>query len=130
MKFTLAVHGAPHNSQAALSAYRFARAVLRRGHQLQRVFFYHDGVQTASTLAVPPQEETDVGALWVGLHEETGTELDICIAASLKRGMLDETERDRYERNAANVHPAFQIAGLGVLIEAAIECDRLVTFRA
>jgi tRNA 2-thiouridine synthesizing protein D len=46
MKFSLTVHGAPHNSQAVLSASRFARAVVSAGHKLHRVFFYHDGVLT------------------------------------------------------------------------------------
>jgi tRNA 2-thiouridine synthesizing protein D len=127
--FSIAVHGAPHNAQAPLSAYRFARAALAAGHTIRRVFFYHDGVLTASSLIVAPQDELDVHRLWVELHHEHGVELAICIAASLKRGMLDESERDRYARSAANVDGAFVIAGLGLLAEAATESDRLVTFR-
>ena len=49
--FAIAVHGAPYGSQAADSALRFARAALAAGHRIERVFFYHDGVYTASALA-------------------------------------------------------------------------------
>ncbi len=55
MKFSMAVHGPPYTSQASTTALRFARAALAAGHTIPRVFFYHDGVHSASALAVPPR---------------------------------------------------------------------------
>jgi tRNA 2-thiouridine synthesizing protein D len=52
----------------------------------------------------------------------------VCVASALRRGMLDPTEASRYEHDAASVAPEFTISGLGQLIDAAIDCDRLVTF--
>jgi sulfur relay (sulfurtransferase) complex TusBCD TusD component (DsrE family) len=46
----------------------------------------------------------------------------------LKRGVLNVDERARYELVAAIVYPAFSVVGLGQQIEAAISCDRTITF--
>lgn len=129
MKFAIVVFGAPYSSASAHSALHFAEAVKARGHELYRVFFYHDGVQTGSALMAPPQDELDVGARWSALAED-GTDLVICIASSLRRGVLDDTEADRYEKPAANIAPGFEISGLGQLIDAALSADRTVTFGA
>lgn len=129
MKFAIVVHGAPYSSEAAQSALHFARAVKARGHDLYRVFFYHDGVYNGSALMAPPQDEPDLGEQWRTLAAD-GTELIICIASSLRRGVLDETEANRYDKPASNLASGFTISGLGQLIDAALSADRLVTFGA
>lgn len=128
MKFALAVHGAPYASQASATALRFAHAALAAGHGVGRVFFYHDGVHAASALALAPQDEPSPLPGWVALAEDHGVELAVCIAASLKRGVLNAAERDRHGLPAANVHPAFAVVGLGQFIDAVVDADRLVTF--
>ena len=128
MMFTINVHGDPASSESARSALQFAKATLAGGHELYRVFFYHDGVRIADSNQVPPQEETNLLKQWVEFSETHNVELAVCIAAALKRGVLNEDERSRYERIAATAHPAFSVVGLGQQIEAAISCDRTVTF--
>lgn len=127
MKFAIVVNGAPYSSASALSALHFARAVRDQGHELYRVFFYHDGVHNGSALMAPPQDEPDIGADWQTLADD-GVELVICIASSLRRGVLDQTEADRYEKAASNLSTGFVISGLGQLIDAALIADRVVTF--
>ena len=129
MKFAIVVHGAPSSSESSLSALHFARAVRKQGHELYRVFFYHDGVQNGSALMAPPQDEPDIGAGWQTLAED-GAELVICIASSLRRGVLDRAEADRYEKAGGNLSAGFAISGLGQLIDAALTADRVVTFGA
>ena len=128
MMIALAVHGAPYSSQASNSALRFARAALAAGHGIPRVFFYHDGVHAASALAVPPQDEPSPQPGWVELARDHGIELAVCIAAALKRGLVNAEEQHRYELPGSNVHPAFAIVGLGQLLEAIATTDRFVTF--
>jgi tRNA 2-thiouridine synthesizing protein D len=128
MNFAISIHGSPYASQAALSGYRFTRAALDAGHNITRVFFYHEGVRTADGLAVTPQEEDSVLAQWVSLHEAHGVELTVCIAAALKRGILNDAEKARYDKAAAGAHPAFEIVGLGQLVDALIQADRCITF--
>lgn len=126
MKFAVVVHGAPYASESSLSALHFSNAVLSRGHELYRVFFYHDGVHNGSALTAPPQDELDIVAGWQALS--ANTDLVICIASSLRRGVLDATEANRYERAAANLADGFTISGLGQLVDAALTADRTVTF--
>ena len=128
MKFTIAVYGAPYSHQAPLSAFHFAKAVLELGHEIYRVFFYHDGVYNGNEAMVPPQDEPDIRKMWSSLAADNQIELIVCIAAALRRGVLDKAEADRYEKLTANLDEAFTISGLGQLIDAGLNADRLITF--
>ena len=65
---------------------------------------------------------------WSGLAEKHGLDLVVCVAAAQRRGILDEDEMGRHGKSANNLAPGFRISGLGQLIEAGIQSDRLVTF--
>ena len=130
MDLALAVYGSNQTHQASLSALRFARAAVAGGHHVQRVFFYQDGVYSGNTFAAPPQDEDDVVLGWQDFARGTGTELIVCVASALRRGVVDAAEAERYDKASANLGEPFQIAGLGQLIDAALEADRLVTFGA
>jgi tRNA 2-thiouridine synthesizing protein D len=111
-----------------MTAARFARSVLARGHSIRRIFFLDAGTGNGAAAAVFPQDEADRLQPWLELAQQHDVELILCIASALKYGMLDETEARRYEKHAATVHPAFTVSGLGQLVEAATASDRLVTF--
>lgn len=128
LNYALLVLAAPASGHTSLTAARFARALLARGHTLQRVFFLDDGTLTGLASAVTPQDEHAPLQQWVELAEAQQTELILCISSALKRGLLDNVEAARHERPAATVHPAFELGGLGLLVEAAQTADRLVTF--
>ena len=130
MIVAIAVHGAPYGSQAADSALRFARAALAAGHRIERVFFYHDGVHAASALAVPPQDEPSPRDGWIELADQHGVELAVCIAAALKRGIVNAEEARRYELPGPSAAEPFTIVGLGQLLDAVAGSDRFVTFAA
>ena len=78
-------------------------------------------------MSVFPQDENDRLQPWIELAQQ-GVELVLCISSALKRGMLDATEAQRHEKSAASVHEAFTIDGLGHLVDASANSDRLVTF--
>jgi tRNA 2-thiouridine synthesizing protein D len=128
MIYALLVMSSPASGHGALTAARFARAVLARGHSIRRVFFLDEGTVNGSAAAIFPQDEADRLQPWVDLAQQHGVELILCIASALKYGMLDETEAGRYGKTAATIHPAFKISGLGQLVDAAAAVDRLVTF--
>lgn len=128
VKFGIVVNEGPYTHQAADSAYHFTKAVLDKGHEVFRVFFYHDGVNNATRLTVPPGDERNIQANWSKLAEEHKIDLVVCIAAAQRRGILDENEAKRQGKDADNIAPGFRISGLGQLIEAGIVADRLVTF--
>lgn len=128
MKFGIVVNEGPYTHQASDSAYQFAKAALEKGHEIVRVFFYHDGVNNATRLTVPPQDERNVQRNWSELGQANNLDLVVCIAAAQRRGILDENEAKRQGKDADNIAPGFRISGLGQLIEAGIIADRLVTF--
>lgn len=130
LRFSLAVYGAPYSSQASQTAVDFARALFTAGHKIERVFFYRDGVHSANLLASPPQDERDLVQEWQLLAREHQFELVVCIAAALRRGVLDQQEAERYGKPSHNLAPGFQISGLGQLLDAAVQSDRLITFGA
>ena len=130
MKFSIQVNEGPYQHQASDTAYQFTKAAIAAGHEIFRVFFYHDGVNNATKLAVPPQDDRDIPKLWSELSKENNLDLVVCIAAAQRRGMMDvdEAKRQGFEDN--NLIDGFRISGLGQLIEAGIESDRLVVFGA
>jgi tRNA 2-thiouridine synthesizing protein D len=117
MKFGILVNEGPYQHEASDSAYLFCRAAIDAGHEIDRVFFYHDGVNNATKLAEPPQDDRNVVARWAKLAEEHGTDLVVCVAAALRRGVVDDM-----------LAKGFRISGLGQLVESAIRSDRLVVF--
>ena len=128
MKFSLVILGAPYTDQAAETAYRFAVATLARGHTIQRLFFYHDGVHNASDLLTLPQDELQPAQRWRDLIERHHLDAVVCIAAALRRGVLDDREARRFGKTAHNLGNGIRLAGLGELLDAARASDRLVTF--
>ena len=130
MIFSIVITGAPYSSQAADSALRYCQSLLKLGHEIHRVFFYADGVHNGSTLAAPPQDEINIPQAWSELRQEHNLDLVVCIAAAVRRGVLDSNESRRYEKPAANLGEDFILSGLGQLVEAGIVSDRVVTFGA
>ena len=128
MKFGIVVNEGPYQHQASDSAYQFVQAALNAGHEIFRVFFYHDGVNNGTRLTVPPQDDRNIVERWSQLAQEHELDLVLCVAAAQRRGLLDESEAQRNNKDADNIAPGFRISGLGQLIEAAIQADRLVTF--
>ncbi|WP_062067260.1 sulfurtransferase complex subunit TusD [Cellvibrio sp. OA-2007] len=128
MIFSLAVYAAPYSSQASYSAYKFAMATLEQGHKLHRIFFYQDGAHNATNLASPPQDEFNLQQAWQSLAKDHNLDLVVCIAAALRRGVLNESEAKRYNKPSHNLADEFTISGLGQLVEAAVVSDRLISF--
>jgi tRNA 2-thiouridine synthesizing protein D len=52
----------------------------------------------------------------------------VCIAAAQRRGILDENEAKRQGKDGNNIAEGFRISGLGQLIEAGIQSERMVIF--
>lgn len=127
MKFAIAVFS-PAHAPSSRRALRFAQAALAGGHEVVRLFFYQDGVHSASANVVAPQDETDIAAQWRDFVSEQQLDAVVCIAAALRRGVLNDDEANRYQRPAANLPAPWELSGLGQLHEAAQLADRLVCF--
>jgi tRNA 2-thiouridine synthesizing protein D len=127
MKFAIALFSAPH-APSSRRALRFAQAALAGGHEIVRLFFYQEGVHSASSNVVTPQDELDISGEWRDFVREHRLDGVVCIAAALRRGVLNAEESQRYDRPAANLDDPWALSGLGQLHEAAQMADRLVCF--
>ena len=128
MKYTLLINEGPYQHQSADTALQFARAALEKGHEIFRVFFYHDGVNNGTRLTVPPSDDRQLQKAWTELAQQHGLDVVICIAAAQRRGIMDEGEAKRQGLDAHNIAPGFRISGLGQLVEGGIQSDRLIVF--
>ena len=117
MKLGILVNEGPYQHQASDSAYLFCKAALAKGHEIHRVFFYHDGVNNSTRLTEPPQDDRHIVNRWSALKAEHNVDLVVCVAAALRRGIKDEV-----------LAPGFRISGLGQLVDSGIKADRMVTF--
>ena len=128
MKYTIQINEGPYQHQAADSAYNFVKAALDKGHEIFRIFFYHDGVNNGTRLTTPPQDDRNIVKRWSELAEQHDLDLVLCVAAAQRRGIADADEAKRNGKDADNIAPGFRISGLGQLIEGGIQADRLVVF--
>ncbi len=128
MLFALLVTGPAYGTQQSSCALQFAQALVAAGHQLSSVFFYREGVSNANQLTTPASDECDVVREWQLLASLSGAQLNVCVAAALRRGIVDQQEATQHQLLAANLQPGFSLSGLGALAEASLTCDRLVQF--
>ncbi|MDH3979315.1 MAG: sulfurtransferase complex subunit TusD [Gammaproteobacteria bacterium] len=128
MKLTIQVNEGPYQHQSADTAYHFAKAALEKGHEIFRIFFYHDGVNNGTRLTTPPQDDRNIVRRWSELAEAHNIDMVLCVAAAQRRGIVDDGEAERNGKDATNIAPGFRISGLGQLVEGGIESDRLIVF--
>jgi len=128
MKLAVMINEGPYQHQSSDSAYQFTKAALEKGHEIMRVFFYHDGVNNGTRYAVPPQDDRNITQLWSTLAKQHDLDLVVCVAAAQRRGVLDADEAKRHGKSGDNIAEGFRISGLGQLVEAGIQAERLVVF--
>ena len=128
MKFSIVIYAAPYSTESAATALRFATSLIQQGHELYRVFFFGDGVHNASKLAVVAQDEINLQKQWNELIQEHDIDSVICVSSALRRGVLDQTEADRHELATASAYESSEVGGLGQLVDATLNSDRVVNF--
>lgn len=128
MKFAIQVNTSPYQSNAGYTAYQFISAALAQGHDVFRVFFYHDGVYHAFKYATPPDDELQFTAQWSELARRCRIDLVVCISAAQRRGLLCADEAGRQGKRDDDLADGFRISGLGQWVEATLEADRFIIF--
>lgn len=123
MQISILVQGSPTSTRACHSALDFAQSVVDSEHDLFRVFFYQDAVAIGARHFDTPPDEPNLQRRWLALNEQHGIELVICVSAAQRRGISQSSAHD-------TVADGFTVSGLGQLIEAMLESDRLVSFTA
>jgi tRNA 2-thiouridine synthesizing protein D len=121
MHFALVVSAAPELSAQPL---RFATAVLAAGHALPRVFFLREGVRHG-------QPGSEIAAAWRALQaRHPALELALCIGAAERRGIPAADDAGSAAPTASAPVRGFVHLGLGQLVAALAEAERVVDFPA
>lgn len=128
LTYTLVVSGAPYGTQQATSAYQFAQALIRKGHRLESVFFYQEGVLNANRFVSPASDEFNLVNAWRLLAKSSDVVLNVCVAAALRRGVIDAKEALAQDEQGENLEEGFTLSGLGTLAQSALMSDRVVQF--
>ena len=73
-------------------------------------------------------DEFDLVAAWQQLATENEVELQTCVAAALRRGIVSKQEAEQNSLSGDNLAAGFEQAGLGGLAEAMLTADRVIQF--
>ncbi|MFP3029043.1 MAG: sulfurtransferase complex subunit TusD [Arsenophonus sp.] len=128
LTYCLLVTEPAYGTQQATNAWQFANALIMKGHILKTVFFYQEGVYNGNQLISPANDEFNLLIGWKTLAKQTGCQLNICVSAALRRGIIDETEAKNIGLPCANLDEDFVLSGLASLAETMLICDRTVQF--
>lgn len=129
LHYTIILTHSPNQLESNLSAQKLVAEIINQGDIIDRIFFYQDACYIGLVTQVPGQGLQASFNGWVELHKNHNIALQSCIANSLRRGIVDESEAQRYSANNSqpNLHPDFQLVGLGELAEACHSSDRIIT---
>ncbi len=117
-EFIILISASPAKTQAHLTAMRFIQELVQQNVGVRSVFFYQEAVLVASRFNSPPSDEPQLNHEWTKLSEAHGFELQTCVAASYRRGVLDKEQAIKQGFEIGNLHKSFKITGLGQLAAA------------
>ena len=112
------VHSAHYANQSSRSALKLAQAVIERGHSLEAIFFYQDGIYHAGNHIDIPSDELNTQDGFIELNQQYQVPLLLCVTAAEKRGINENELAD-----------AFTVAGLAEMAAITATVDRLVQFK-
>jgi tRNA 2-thiouridine synthesizing protein D len=115
-----------HNeSEFALS---MVKQLIESSHNIPCLFLYGDGVYHAQSQAVALQGQNQSITQWQELIQQNNINAVVCITAALKRGIIDNTEAKRYNKNQTNLALGFELGGLGQWVDAVNNADQHLIF--
>lgn len=79
-------------------------------------------------MTAPASDEFNLVSAWQMMAAEHQFGMHICVAAALRRGVLDTQQANALNSPIANLAEGFELSGLGTLAEAMLTCDRVVQF--
>lgn len=113
--FQILITASPQNTQAHLTALKFAQQLVSNDIQIKSIFFYQDAVSVALDSQLLPSDEPQLAERWSLFANKNQVELQTCVAASLRRGLLGKEEAKEHQLGHANLSSAFTMTGLGQL---------------
>ena len=115
-------------SSSSETALAFAKTVIDTNKTISLLFFYGEAVQTATRLAVSVQGDTPLIEHWQQFIQAHQLPAITCITSALKRGIIDDTEAERYEKDGSSIAQGFSLGGLGQWADAVKQSDQHIIF--
>ena len=103
--------------------------VIKHSTCIKGVFFYEDAVLIGNQTAQPPRDEINLTKAWQEIAEQHSIPLYLCIAAAVRRGIINESESRRYELEQHTLAQHFQLEGLGTLVDLMNTTNKIIQFR-
>lgn len=128
MKFILLVTGPAYGNQKSISAWLFAKKLIKKGHTLVSVFFHLEGVLNANMLNTIVNDNINLTDKWSSIKKKYKVNLNLCVSASLKRGIVSKEESKNFSHPSFNLEKRFKLVSLSVMSRDLLKCDRLVQF--
>ncbi len=125
MRYVLAVKQPVYGTQGAYLAYQFAQTLLAKGHQIEQIFFFQQGVTLGNAFVNPANDEFHLQKAWQQLSQTYSVPLHLCISAAQRRGIVEQLSSNNQQQN--NLAEGFILAGLGEFNKAVLQADRLIT---
>ena len=125
MNYVIAVKSPVYGHQGAFLAYQVAFSLLKQGHAISQIFFFQEGVSHGNAAVYPASDEFHLQQAWQALAQQYRIPLHLCVAASQRRGVVDELTAKQPQQ--ANLAAHFVIAGLGEFITAVLKADRVIS---
>ena len=125
LSYTFILTQSPVQYESNQTAQSLVAEVIAAGDTVDRVFFYQDAVYIGLQSQIPGQGLEASYQGWLTLQKMHHFPLQLCIANSLRRGIVDEAEAARYSQSA-NLKTGFQLSGLGEIAEACQSSDRII----
>jgi len=130
MNYALLITANAATHPAAHSALQFAQAALKQNHTILQIFFMHDGVYSCARYLSPPQDESNHANELITFAGNNNIPVIACHNACLRRGLLDAEDAKTHGSDSSNLHPDVKVTGLGELIKAIENADRVIEFKA
>jgi tRNA 2-thiouridine synthesizing protein D len=114
MKFALVIIGSPTDSQACHSALDFCQAALAMNHEIYRIFL----LDAAAQLAHKNCADGELQNHWQNLQQTHQLDIVVCVNSAHGQHITGDE----------SLAKGFIISGMGQLIDANAQADRLITF--
>ena len=79
-------------------------------------------------MAITPQDEINLQADWHDLIDEQDIDSVVCVTSGLKRGVIDSQESEKHNLAYSSMMSSSELSGLGQLIDAYANSDRVLSF--
>ena len=128
MLYTLLITASLSNISAHRRALVFADTLLNQEHSIHTIFFYGEGAGIGLSTRDLNSTLDRTNLNWCSISEKGKTKLILCVSSALTQGVLDKTTSLQSKDFQENIATGFETGGLGSLVDAVSNSDRLMSF--